>query len=88
LAKKAIFPHFPGFWALGGPWETPREPGFYINPSRRGPAVPAGGPGDRGPTPVPEGQGEAPIGAPGDPPPGEAQPPSSGRSRVPADYPV
>jgi len=26
---------------FGDPWETPRG-GFYINPSRRGPAVPAG----------------------------------------------
>jgi len=43
LGKKAHFRAFWGFSAPSGPpGATPRE-GFYINPSRRGPAVPGGG---------------------------------------------
>jgi len=41
----------PGGRGLRSPGDRVRTPireGFYINPSRRGPAVPAGGPGDRG----------------------------------------
>jgi len=44
MAIFVIFRHFRAFWA---PWGLPgpRVPrGFYINPSRRGPAVPAGSP--------------------------------------------
>jgi len=55
-----------GFLALFGPFEGL----FYINPSRRGPAVPAGHPaGDR--------PGGAPIGARGGSPP-----PSRGGSQA------
>jgi len=36
-----VFRGFGPFWALLGPGRQ----GFYINPSRRGPAVPAGVPG-------------------------------------------
>jgi len=67
LAKNAHFGLFGGFL---GPWALPgtRSPrGFYINPSRRGPAVPAGGTRDgsaaqaRG-TPPEEGVGGLPLG--------------------------
>jgi len=43
-------------WDPGGPRRTPPRGGFYINPSRRGPAVPGGGPGG-----VPGGPG-SPLG--------------------------
>jgi len=41
--------------------------GFYINPSRRGPAVPGGGPGDRGPGEVPGRVPRGPEKGPGRP---------------------
>jgi len=54
LAKIGLFSRFSG----------PRERGFYINPSRRGPAVPGGGPEGPpealGPGPRPGGTGRPP----------------------------
>jgi len=48
MPKKAIFGVFRRFSPFLGPWGLPgasRAKGFYINPSRRGPAVPPGGGG-------------------------------------------
>jgi len=67
-AKKPDFGLFGGFGPFSGPLGDPRDPvprGFYINPSRRGPAVPAGGPRGRQPRPgagypPEEGQGVSP----------------------------
>jgi len=72
-----------GSWAQKGPFPVPGTPGatgFYINPSRRGPAVPGGGwlggpPGEplRGLPGSPSGTpSRDPV--PGDPPPGTAGP--------------
>jgi len=47
MGKTALFGDFGGFGAFLGPWGLPGTPfprGFYINPSRRGPAVPRGPP--------------------------------------------
>jgi len=60
---------------FGDPWETPRG-GFYINPSRRGPAVPGRGwlaQGPPGPLPGLPGRPLRDLG-PRDPSPGTAGP--------------
>jgi len=72
MAKKAIFGDFRQFWRFLTPPGLPRGPpeqGFYINPSRRGPAVPAGGSG--GPCPARDG-GKPPEGVQGGTPWGVA----------------
>jgi len=56
---------------------TSREGGFYINPSRRGPAVPRGGPGDLGVPGGPKRASGRPLAA--RPPPGASQAPPGNR---------
>jgi len=42
IGKKPDFSGFLGFWTPPGGPRGALAQGFYINPSRRGPAVPAG----------------------------------------------
>jgi len=75
IVKKALFGLFWGFWGFWGPWRGSREAPeglFYINPSRRGPAVPAGGSRRGLPTPVPKGTGVNPRRGYRGPPPGRS----------------
>jgi len=67
--KKGHFYVFLGFLAPLGPPREPRGRGFYINPSRRGPAVPRE-PGLR--TPSRRDRGKPRKGAPGVSPGGGA----------------
>jgi len=58
---------FFGVFGPSGASQTPPGQGFYINPSRRGPAVPPGrgwdlAPPRRGGTPPEEGAGGPPLG--------------------------
>jgi len=72
MGKIALFGDFGGFGAFLGPWGLPGTPpgrGFYINPSRRGPAVPRGSREGSGAsaaqargTPPEEGVGGLPLG--------------------------
>jgi len=62
LAKNGQNGHFWGFWAPPGLPGTRSQRGFYINPSRRGPAVPRRGSPGRQPRP---GAGRSPKGAAG-----------------------